>query len=128
MAANTNPIFPLVPRCAGVSLTTAATEKDGSTATSLLAAGANGTRLDKVIVKPIGTNIETVLRLFITGTGMNTIIREQTIAEATASEAAALAEYVLTFDESLPAGAVLKAAIGTTVAGGIQVTAFGGDY
>ena len=128
MAANTNPIFPLVPKCAGITLTTAATEKDGSTATSLLTAGENGTRLDKVIVKPIGTNVGTVLRLFITGTGMNTIIREQTIAAATASEAAALAEYVLTFDESLPSGATLKVAIGTAVSGGIQVTAFGGDY
>ena len=94
MAANTNPIFPLSPKCAGVTLTTAATEKDGSTATSLLTAGENGTRLDKVIVKPIGTNVGTVLRLFITGTGMNTIIREQTIAAATASDSLALVPVV----------------------------------
>ncbi len=128
MAANTNPIFPLSPRCAGTTLTSAATEKDGSTATSLLAAGENGTRLDKIVAKPIGTNVATVLRAFVCGTGMNTIVREQSIAASSASEAEALAEYVITFDESIPSGATLKVAIGTEVAGGIQVTAFGGDY
>jgi hypothetical protein len=128
MAANTNPIFPLNPRCAGTTLTSAATEKDGSTAASLLAAGANGTRLDKIVAKSIGTNVATVLRVFVCGTGMNTIIREQSIAASSASETEALAEYVLTFDESIPSGATLKVALGTAVSGGIQVTAFGGDY
>lgn len=128
MAANTNPIFPLTPRCAGTTLTTAATEKDGSTATSLLVAGENGTRLERIVVKPIGTNVATVLRLFITGTGYNTIIAEQTIAESTASEVEALAEYIIALDYALPVGATLKAALGTTVAAGIQVTVFAGDY
>lgn len=128
MAANTNPIFPLVPKCAGVTLTTAATEKDGSTATSLLVAGANGTRLDKIVAKPIGTNVATVLRLFVTGTGMNTCVMEQSIAASTASEEESLAEYILVPDIVIPSGATLKAAIGTAVSGGIQVTAFGGDY
>ena len=128
MAANTNPIFPLTPRCAGATLTTAATEKDGSTATSLLVAGENGTRLEKIIVKPIGTNVATVIRFFAVGTGMDTIIGEQTIAAATASEEEALAEYIIVLDFVLPYGATLKASLGTTVAAGIQVTAFAGDY
>jgi hypothetical protein len=128
MAANTNPIFPLTPRCAGATLTTAATEKDGSTATSLLVAGENGTRLERIVAKPIGTNVATVLRLFIVGTGYNVIIAEQSIAESTASEVAALAEYIIALDYTLPYGATLKAALGTTVAAGIQVAAFGGDY
>ena len=128
MAANTSPIFPLTPRCAGATLTTAATEKDGSTATALLVAGENGTRLDKAILKPIGTNGATVARFFITGTGMNTIVAEQTIAAATASEEEALAEYILVLDMTIPSGATLKVALGTTVEAGIQVTVFGGDY
>jgi len=128
MAANINPIFPLVPKCGAATLTTAATEKDGSTATSLLVAGENGTRLERVVAKPIGTNVATVLRLFIVGTGYNVIIAEQTIAESTASEVAALAEYIIALDYTLPYGATLKAALGTTVAAGVQVAAFGGDY
>ena len=128
MAANTNPIFPLLPRCAGVTLTTAATEKDGSTATTLITAGENGTRLEQAIVKPIGSNVATVIRFFITGTGLNTILTEQTIGESTASEVAALDEYVIPLNFTLPYGSVLKVAIGTEVAAGIQVTAFGGDY
>ena len=128
MPANTNPIFPLVPKCGAATLTTAATEKDGSTATSLLVAGENGTRLERIVAKPIGTNVATVLRLFMTGTGYNTIIAEQTIAESTASEVEALAEYIIALDYALPVGATLKAALGTTVAAGIQVTVFAGDY
>ena len=128
MPANTNPIFPLTPVCGCATLTTAATEKDGSTATSLLVAGENGTRLERIVAKPIGTNVATVLRLFIVGTGYNVIIAEQSIAESTASEVAALAEYIIALDYTLPYGATLKAALGTTVAAGIQVAAFGGDY
>jgi hypothetical protein len=128
MPANTNPIFPLTPVCGCATLTTAATEKDGSTATSLLVAGENGTRLERVVAKPIGTNVATVLRLFIVGTGYNVIIAEQTIAAATASEEEALAEYILVLDMTIPSGATLKVALGTTVEAGIQVTVFGGDY
>lgn len=128
MAANTNPIFPLLPVAGAATLTTAATEKDGSTATALITAGENGTRLEQAIVKPIGTNVATVVRFFITGTGLNTILTEQTIAQTTASEVAALDEYVIPLNFTLPYGSVLKVAIGTTVAAGIQVTAFGGDY
>ena len=128
MSANINPIFPLLPRCAGATLTTAATEKDGSTATALLVAGENGTRIDKIIIKPIGTNVATVARFFVTGTGMNTIVTEQSLAASEASEEVSLAEYVLTRDDTLPAGATLKVALGTTVAAGVQVTVFGGDY
>jgi hypothetical protein len=128
MAANTAPIFPLTPRCAGVTLTTAATEKDGSTATSLLVGGTNGTRVDKIILKPIGTNVASVFRLFVTGSGMNTIAMEQTVAASTAAEDASLAEYILLPDFVIPSGATLKVALGTTVAAGIQVTVFAGDY
>lgn len=128
MAANTNPIFPLLSVAGAATLTTAATEKDGSTATTLITAGENGTRLEQAIVKPIGTNAATVVRFFITGTGLNTILTEQTIGESTASEVEALDEYVISLNCTLPPGSVLKAALGTTVAAGIQVTAFGGNY
>jgi hypothetical protein len=125
---NTNPIFPILPVAGAATLTAAATEKDGSTATTLITAGENGTRLEQAIVKPIGTNAATVVRFFITGTGLNTILTEQTIGESTASEVAALDEYVIPLNFVLPHGSVLKAALGTTVAAGIQITAFGGNY
>ena len=127
MAANTNPIFPLTPVCGCATLTTAATEKDGSTATSLLVAGENGTRVDKAICKPIATSVQTVVRFFITGTNLNNIVTEQTIAAVEASETEALDEYIIPLDLVLPAGSALKAAVGTTT-GGLQVTVFGGDY
>lgn len=128
MAANTNPIFPLLPVAGAATLTTAATEKDGSTATTLITAGENGTRLEQAIVKPIGSNVATVIRFFITGTGLNTILTEQTISSTVASEEIALDEYMIPLNFTLPYGSVLKVALGTTVAAGIQVTVFGGNY
>lgn len=128
MPANTNPIFPLIPIAGSTTLTTAATEKDGSTATTLLTAGENGSFLTHAIIQPIGTNTATVVRFFITGTGLNTIIKEQTIPETTGSETEALTEYKITFEYAIPANSIIKAALGTTVATGIQITAFGSNY
>lgn len=128
MAANTNPIFPLTPVAGSAVLTSALAQDDGSDASALLTAGENGTRLDKIILKPRGTNVQTVLRLFLCGTGLNKCIMEQTVAATTADATAALAEYILVPDIVIPSGSSVKCGVGTAVSGGIQVTAFGGDY
>jgi hypothetical protein len=83
--------------------------------------------VDKAICKPIATAVQTVVRFFITGTNLNNIITEQTIAAVAASETEALAEYIIPLDIAHPAGAALTAAVGTTT-GGLQVTVFGGHY
>ena len=94
-------------------------------------------------MRSLGTNVATVLRLFVTNTGANStaannsLVHETTIAATTLSEVAALTDYDL-FDTSgqvkvppipfLPAGYKINATIGTTIAAGIQVTVWGGDY
>lgn len=135
MPANTSPIFPLTPNVSWVPLATANTAKDGTgTAPVLFTAGANGSRLDTVKVKAKGTNVATVLRLFLNNgsdpatAGNNTLYMESTIAATTLSEVALLAETELALDLALPAGYKILVTIGTTVAAGLQVTAVGGDY
>lgn len=135
MPANITPIFPLTPKVSWATLTTANTAKGGTgTVGTCYTAGANGARVDYLKVRALGTNVATVLRVFLNNgsdndtAGNNSLVLEQTIAATTLSETAALADNLVTLDMSIPAGYKINVTIGTTVAAGLQVTAFGGDY
>lgn len=136
MAANTTPIFPLTPVIGFGKLTTANNVYDGTgTMVTLLTAGINGTRLDSVKVKQLGTNVSTVLRLFINNGSdnnvatNNTLLAELAIPSSTSSTYSALSENLtLPLDISIPSGYVLNACIGVTIASGISVNVFAGDY
>lgn len=137
MAANTIPIFPNLPKVgfAGASLATANTAKDGTgTVQTIMTAGADGSRVDYIRVRALGTNTATVLRIFInngsdpTTAANNVLFTEATIASTTLSEVAALAETTIQLDLPLPAGYKLNATIGTTVAAGLHVSAVYADY
>lgn len=144
MPANTIPIYPITPKVSWGTVTAANTAKDGTgTVATAFTAGANGSRIDKIRIRALGTNVATVLRLFINNGSANTtaannsLVFEKTIAATTLSEVAELADYDL-MDASgsvkvppipfLPAGYKINVAIGTAVAAGLQVTVFGGDY
>lgn len=144
MPANVNPIFPISPKCSWGKLTAANTAKDGTgTVVELFTAGANGARIDQIKVRALGTNIATVLRLFVnngltqaTATN-NSLIHEVTIAATTLTETAALVDNDITITkgsdvvppiQTLPPGYKILATIGTAVAAGLQVTVSGGDY
>lgn len=136
MPANTIPIIPGTPKIGWAKLTTANTAKDGfGTVATLFTAGSNGARADRVKVRGLGTNVQTVLRLFVNnGSDSNTatnnsLYMERTIAATTLSETTELADNVIDLDTlALPAGYKILATIGTTVAAGLQVTCEGGDY
>ena len=135
MPANITPIFPLTPKVSWATLTTANTAKDGTgTVGTCYTAGPNGARVDYLKVRALGTNVATVLRVFVNNgsdnatAGNNSLVLEQTIAATTLSETAALADNLVTLDMSIPAGYKINVTNGTTVAAGLQVTAFGGDY
>ena len=135
MPANTLPIYPLTPKVSWGDLATANTAKDGTgTVVTVFTAGANGARVDYLKARAKGTNVATVLRVFVnngtdpTVAANNALVLEQTIAATTLSEVAALADNLVALDMSLPAGYTLNVTIGTTVAAGLAVTAFGGDY
>jgi hypothetical protein len=137
MAANTNPVFPLTPKISWSGLLqTANTAKDGTGTVELVATAhaTNGSRLDYLRVRAVGTNVATVLRVFInngsdpTVAGNNVLFTEATIAATTLSEVAALTEYTIPLDLPLPPGYRVYCAIGTTVAAGLRITAVFADY
>lgn len=146
MAANTTPIFPLTPKVSWNKVltadATASKNHDGTSsgAVLLFTAGTNGARVDKIKALALGTNVATCLRIFAnngsdpTVANNNTLIKEFTVAANTISETAAgvenewNADSTNPLDITLPAGYRLYAVVGTTIAAGLQVTAFGGDY
>lgn len=144
MPVNTIPIFPLTPKLSWGTVATANTAKDGTgTQVTVFTAGVNGARIDQIKVRALGTNVATVLRFFVNNgsdnatAANNSLAHETTIAATTLSEVAALTDYDITLTKGtdvfppipyLPAGYKINVTIGTTIAAGLQVTCWGGDY
>jgi hypothetical protein len=147
MAQNTNPIFPLVPVATWVSGAAASGTTPGVTANTtkdmtsgtlygpLITANAtNGSRVDYVKTRALGTNIQTVIRIWInngstTATASNnSLFMERTLSATTVSESAEQLETIVPLNISLPAGYKIYATFGTAVAAGFHLTIMGGDY
>lgn len=147
MAQNTTPIFPLTPVNTWVSGAAANAATPGVTAntTKDLTAGTiygpiftgkavDGSRLDFVKVRTLGTNATTVIRLWLnngsatTTAANNALYFERTISSTTVSETAEQPDCILALNISIPAGYRVYATFGTAVAAGFHLTAVGGDY
>lgn len=142
---NTKPIFPLVPNMSWGTVTTANTAKDGTgTVVTVFTAGLFGSKIDQIKVRGLGTNVATVLRIFVnngsdpTVAANNCLVHEETIAATTLSEVAALVDHDILIPkddsrylppiQSLPAGYKINITIGTTIASGLVCSVSGGDY
>lgn len=137
MAANTAPIYPDSINDDWGTITAANTAKDGTgTVVTIFTAGADGALIERFRVQALGTNVASVLRFFLNNGGSNatpannSLIHEATCAATTISEVAALApvEVLPSMPIKLEAGYKINIALGTAVAAGLQVTAFGGDF
>ena len=147
MAQNTAPIFPGVPEVtwvsgaaatAGTPGLTANIAKDAASGTIygpiFTADATDGSRLDFIKVRALGTNVATVIRIFInngsatTTAANNTLYLERTLSATTVSETAEQPDIILPLNISLPAGYRIYATFGTAVAAGFHLTAVGGDY
>jgi hypothetical protein len=141
MAANTIPIYSKGGRLSWVSITTAVAALTGVGATLFFTAGTDGSRVERVRARHLGTNVATVLRIFLNNgsdpatASNNALIAEKTIAANTLSQAAesVLHEFPTVTDPTafpmvLPAGYRLYCTVGTTIASGLEVTAVAGDY
>ena len=149
MPANTTPIYSKIGDIqwgaadgdggAAGPLKTANTAKDGTgTVLTIFTADAtNGGRVDRISSRAVGTNVATVLRVFVNNgeanstVANNTLITEATLAATTLSEVAQLADVTISgtpFPLVLPPGYKLMVTIGTTIAAGVRVTAYGGKY
>lgn len=137
MPGNAAPIFSRIARANWVNgITAANTAKDGTgTVDTVFTADAtNGSYLQKLIIRPRGTNVASVLRVFLNNTATNTVaannamIAEIGLPATTVSEVAALAGIELPLNIPIPPGHRINVTLGTAVAGGYAVTAIGGDY
>jgi hypothetical protein len=121
------------------------TAMDGTgTQVTVFTAGQNGSRIDQIKVRARGTNVATVLRLFINNgsdssiADNNTLVHEVTIPATTINYSAALADNDILIPKNsgevavpipyLPAGYKINVSISTTVTAGLQVTVHGADY
>lgn len=139
MAANTSPIFSRLGITAWPALViTAVNTLDGDLSSSdvktVLTGAADGTYVQKLRVKALGTNIATVMRIYLNNgstaatAANNSLIDELTIPLSTASATTSLATYDIPLNFIVPNGYKILVALGTTVAAGFKVTAIGGDY
>ena len=137
MVANTAPIFSKQAHASWVNgLTAANTAKDGTgTVDTVFTADAtNGSFLQKLIIRPRGTNVVSVLRVFLNNgstnatAANNALIAEATLTATTNSETAAIQGTEISLNMPVPAGYKINVTLGTAVAGGYVVTAVAGDY
>lgn len=117
--------------------TTATNSYDGTgtnVALIFLADATNGSLVERIRVKALGTNTASVMRFFLNngstnGTATNnTLIGEVALPATTASATAATAEVEYPLGFVLQAGFRIYATIATTVVAGWQATVIAGDY
>jgi hypothetical protein len=136
MVANTAPIFSDTPNIGfAPAITAANTAKDGTGTTNLIyTAGADGSFLQKIRIRPKGTNVATVLRIFLNNgsdptTATNNMLFDEVGLPATNNtETAAIIGNEVVMNLPLPANWRVYVTLGTAVAGGYAVTAVGADY
>lgn len=136
MPGNAAPIFSKVAKINWGVITAANTAKDGTgtVVTVFTADATNGSFVQKLIVRPQGTNVASVLRVFLNNGSVNTtaannsLVAEIGLPATTNSEVAAIAGMELPLNIPVPPGYKLNVTLGTAVAGGYAVTAVGGDY
>jgi hypothetical protein len=133
MAANTTPIFTIVPHLGMVRIATSNTLRDGTgTIGDVLTATTNGTRVDRISISATSTTTAGMVRLFIyDGVSATRFWKEVPVAALTPS--ATVQAFTTTIGNSdpypllvLPAGYVLRAS--THNAETFDVIAHGGDY
>lgn len=136
MPANTTPIYVKQPDISWATvITTANTAMNGTgTVLTVVTAPADGMFVNRLAVRALGTNVATVLRVFLnngsdqTVAANNALLADITLSATTASNTTALNPVDVPLNIALPAGYKLNITIGTTVASGYLVTAIGGDY
>jgi len=99
--------------------------------TADLVIGTGGAFIDYVKVIPRGTNVATVMRLWANANATNataannSLIDEATCPASTVSQVASLAPVIIAVKRWYPAGTKIFVTIGTAVAAGFHVQAYG---
>ncbi len=143
MPANQAPIYTLTPDTTTDNATTmpqaktaAAADYTGAGANNFLmhTAGANGSYCRTIVAKAIGTNVATVLRVYVNNGSANTtaanngFVMEISLPATTASATAGTAEIEIPLEFAIKAGHRLYGGLGTAVAAGWVFTVLAGQY
>ena len=134
MAANTSPIFALVPETKIVTVTTATTDRTGATTTNLaelLTAGTDGTKITQIGAKVAGDNTACLVLIFITDTaGANPKLYDEIGLLAITASTTVTSQRAVTAYSDLQLKSGQKVLVGTTVAqaSGVNIFAIKGDY
>lgn len=144
MPANVTPIFSRVGDVStnasttmSQAITAAAADYTGAGVNNVLvftADATNGSYVERLRLKASGTNVASVLRIFInngsanTTATNNTFYGEMSLPATTAIATAATVELDYSLGFALPAGFKIYVGLGTAVAAGWVCTAVGGKY
>lgn len=136
MAQNVQPVFGKIPEATWGFLQAANTAKDGTgTVTTVFTADAvNGSFIFKIRARPRGTNVASVLRVFINNgatnaTATNNVLFDELgLVATTISENSVMTGQELSMNIPLPAGYKINVTLGTAVAAGWDITVLGMDY
>lgn len=133
----TNPLFVGTPKYSSV-VVNATNGGDPAyinptTIATVLTAGTNGSKVDTVYIRPLGTNASTTVRFFVdtvgTGTTNNRLVWEESLAATTSTSVAALSGAIWAAQLALPANAVLRCTVANTaVTNGVSVSVEYGDF
>ena len=121
--------FVATPKVGLATISTANTSlTEPSPGATVFSAGANGSRIERCVVKAAGTTTAGMVRLFIHNGTAATLLTEIPVAPVTPSGTLPAFETTLVFDGGLviPTGYSLRAA--THNAESFQLTALGGDF
>lgn len=134
MAANTSPIFALVPEAKFVTVTAATTDRTGATTTNLvelLTAATDGTKITQIGAKVAGSNGATIALIFITNTSGTSpkLFDEIALSAITASTTTTSQRQVTAYsDLQLKSGQKVLVGITVAVTDGVNIFAIKGDY
>jgi len=130
-----DPQYTTTPNVSADTETTANNVYDGTgTVGTAFTAGANGSFVGLIKLKPLGACAASVARFWINNgltnatAANNFLIAEVTLPLTTASAIASLPELSVPLNFALPASYKINFALGTTVVGGWQATVIGGNY
>ncbi len=138
MSQNTAPIFTQTPNIGigsiAVSNSVSPFDMTSGASSSLFTAGASGSYVSKIRIKPSGSTAATVLRFFINNGGdttvatNNTLYAEISIPAITVSTTLAQNDFEVPMNIAIPGSYSIYGISAAFTTGGFEITTIGGNY
>jgi hypothetical protein len=138
MSQNTAPIFTQTPNIGigsiAVSNSVSPFDMTSGASSSLFTAGASGSYVSKIRIKPSGSTVATVLRFFINNGGSttvatnNTLYAEISIPAITVSTTLAQNDFEVPLNIAIPGSYSIYGIASAFTTGGFEITTIGGNY